>query len=78
MKVLEFDPDHDTLMHPFDQHGRKHMEYIRQRGTYDDLPLDETFATFLEIYPGWERDASGAIRRAGTGDGVHDQAFHGR
>ena len=53
---VSFDPEHDTLMHPFDQHGRKHMEYIRQRGSYDDLPLDEIFASFLEIYPGWERE----------------------
>lgn len=77
VKVLEFDPDQDTLMHPFDQHGRQHMEYLRQRGSYDDLPLDEIFATFLEIYPGWERDASGQIRRTERVDGVRDEAFHG-
>ncbi len=77
VKVLEFDPDHDTLMHPFDQHGRQHMEYIRQRGSYDDLPLDEIFATFLEIYPGWEKDADGNIRHS-TGGDVRDEAFHGR
>lgn len=78
VKVLEFDPDHDTLMHPFDQHGRRHMEYVRERGTYDDLPLEEILATFLEIYPGWERDAAGNVRHAGSGDGdVHDEAFHG-
>lgn len=78
VKALEFDPDHDTLMHPFDRHGRQHMEYIRQRGSYDDLPLDEIFATFIEVYPGWERDASGRIRRAGTDGAVRDEAFHGR
>jgi transglutaminase-like putative cysteine protease len=77
VKVLEFDPDQDTLMHPFDQHGRQHMEYLRQRGSFDDLPLDEIFATFLEIYPGWERDASGQIRRTDRIDGVRDEAFHG-
>ena len=77
VKALEFDPEHDTLMHPFDQHGRKHMEYIRQRGSYDDLPLDEIFASFLEIYPGWERDGSGKVRRAGDSDGLRDEAFHG-
>lgn len=75
VKVLEFDPAQDTLMHPFDQHGRQHMEYIRQRGSYDDLPLQEIFATFLEIYPGWERDPDGNVRRGGAG--VRDEAFHG-
>jgi transglutaminase-like putative cysteine protease len=78
VRVLEFDPEQDTLMHPFDQHGRQHMEYVRQRGAYDDLPLEEIFETFLEIYPGWERDASGAVRHTGSGDGVRDEAFHGR
>jgi transglutaminase-like putative cysteine protease len=39
-----------ALMHPFDKAGRRHMEYIRQRGTYDDLPLDEIMASFAEIY----------------------------
>jgi transglutaminase-like putative cysteine protease len=77
VKVLEFDPDNDTLMHPFDQHGRKHMTYIRQRGSYDDLPLEEIFDTFIEVYPGWERDEAGRIRRASDGSGVRDEAFHG-
>jgi transglutaminase-like putative cysteine protease len=75
VKALEFDPDHDTLMHPFDQHGRQHMEYIRQRGSYDDLPLDEIFESFLEIYPGWERGPDGRVRRAG-GESTRDEAFH--
>lgn len=77
-RALEFDPEHDTLMHPFDAHGRKHMEYIRQRGSYDDLPLDEIFATFAEVYPGWERDENGRIRRPSDGPPVHDDAFDAR
>lgn len=77
VEVLEFDPERDTLMHPFDRHGRQHMEYIRQRGCYDDLPLDEIFATFVEVYPGWERNPSGGVRRAGDGTGARDEVFHG-
>ena len=52
-KALEWDGVHDALMHPFDQAGNKHMEYIAQRGSFVDLPLDEIFATFREIYPSW-------------------------
>lgn len=51
VKVLDFDGTTDALMHPFDKAGNRHMEYIRQRGSYDDLPLEEIFATFAEIYP---------------------------
>jgi hypothetical protein len=28
-----------SLYHPFDRQGRRHMEYVMQRGTCDDLPL---------------------------------------
>ena len=51
VKVLDFDGVHDALMHPFDEAGNRHMEYVRQRGSFDDLPLEEIFATFAEIYP---------------------------
>ncbi|MFU8814306.1 MAG: transglutaminase-like domain-containing protein [Pseudomonadales bacterium] len=75
VKALEFDPAQDTLMHPFDQHGRKHMEYIRQRGSYDDLPLEEILDTFIGLYPGWERDEAGNVRRASSSAGEGDTAF---
>ncbi|KGE04669.1 transglutaminase-like domain-containing protein [Pseudohaliea rubra] len=51
VKALEFDPVQGALMHPYDARGRRHMEYVRERGSFDDLPLDAIFATFDEIYP---------------------------
>lgn len=69
-KVLEFSPDSDCLMHPYDVAGNRHMEYVQQRGTYDDLPLDEIFATFAEVYPNWDfAQGAGNARSAG------DEAF---
>ena len=65
VQVLDFDGTDDALMHPFDQSGRRHMEYVRERGSYDDLPLDEIFADFDELYP--------EMTDAGEGDG--DAAF---
>ena len=38
VKALDFDGTGDALMHPFDKAGNRHMEYIRERGTFDDLP----------------------------------------
>lgn len=49
-KVLEFDGTSDALMHPYDESGNRHMEYVNQRGEYLDLPLEEIFAAFDEIY----------------------------
>jgi hypothetical protein len=40
-------------MHPFDASGNRHMEYIKQRGSFDDLPLDEIQRDFRDFYPGW-------------------------
>ncbi len=51
-EVLDFDGRSDALLHAHDGEGRRYMEYLRHRGIYDDLPLDEIFATFDEVYPG--------------------------
>jgi hypothetical protein len=32
-------------------HGNRYMEYVRDRGSYADLPLDEIRAAFEEHYP---------------------------
>jgi transglutaminase-like putative cysteine protease len=50
IKPLEFDGTEDSIYHPFDLEGRRHMEYIRFHGEYDDLPLDEMMAAFVEHY----------------------------
>lgn len=50
VKVLDFDGTADALMHPYDEAGNRHMEYVRQRGSFDDLPFDEILATFAEVY----------------------------
>lgn len=60
-KALDFDGTDDALMHPYDQAGNRHMEYVKERGTYDDLPLDTIFASFAAIYPTMGFDGSGAV-----------------
>ena len=41
VKPLEFDGREDSIFHPFDQDNRRHMEYLRDRGTYADVPVDD-------------------------------------
>jgi transglutaminase-like putative cysteine protease len=48
---LEFDGSHDALLHPFTGDGSRHMEYIRDRGAYADLPLREIIAALRASYP---------------------------
>jgi hypothetical protein len=47
---LEFDGQRDSLYHPYDAEGNRHMEYVRHRGAYTDLPIEEIIETFREEY----------------------------
>jgi transglutaminase-like putative cysteine protease len=48
---LEFDGREDSIFHPYDPAGRRHMEYLRDRGAHADVPAAEIVATFAREYP---------------------------
>ncbi|MFN0186420.1 MAG: transglutaminase-like domain-containing protein [Aquabacterium sp.] len=48
---LDFDGIHDSLYHPYDRAGNRHMEYVSQRGSFDEMPLDRIRADFAMLYP---------------------------
>jgi len=48
---LEFDGRNDSLYHPFDREGKRHMEYIRDHGVYDFVPVEAMLATWRRHYP---------------------------
>lgn len=52
LKPLEFDGQNDSIYHPFDLEGNRHMDYILFRGEYDDVPLQEMQESFNEVYKG--------------------------
>ncbi|GEL18168.1 transglutaminase-like domain-containing protein [Pseudonocardia asaccharolytica] len=47
---IAFDGRRDALMHEYTGGGEQYMEYVHDRGTYTDLPLEEIFATFRAHY----------------------------
>ncbi len=47
---LEFDGVSDSIYQPFDLDGRRHMEYLRYRGVYRDIPLAKMLAELTEFY----------------------------
>lgn len=51
VKPLEFDGRSDSIFHPFDADDRRHMEYLRDRGSFADVPVAEIRAAFREYYP---------------------------
>lgn len=53
VRPLEFDGRHDSLFHEYDRAGRRHMEYVRDHGSYADVPYDTLLAAFKTVHPRW-------------------------
>ena len=51
VKPLEFDGRTDSIFHEFDTAGRRHMEYIRFHGEFDDMPIEIFSAEMRRSYP---------------------------
>lgn len=49
---VELDGTNDAMLHPVDPEGHPHIEYLRDRGPYSDLPIEEIQKAFIEIYAG--------------------------
>ena len=55
IRPMDWDGRTDSLYHPYDQAGRLHMEYVNQRGSFDDVPVAQIAADFATLYPGWAK-----------------------
>lgn len=53
LKPLEFDGVEDSIYHPFDKAGQRHMEYLNHRGRFAEPPMAEMRDTFVTHYPHW-------------------------
>jgi len=51
VRPLEFDGREDSIFHPYDEEDRRHMEYLRERGSHADVPVAEIMRAFREAYP---------------------------
>lgn len=51
IKPLEFDGLSDSIFHEFFENGSKHMEYLHDYGTFQDLPLNEMQKVYKQKYP---------------------------
>lgn len=48
---LDFDGRNDAMLHAYDTSNRLNMEYVRQRGVYDDVPFDAIQIEMRRTYP---------------------------
>jgi transglutaminase-like putative cysteine protease len=55
LRPLEFDGTEDSIYHPFDLSGNRHMEYLGFRGEHADVPLADMLRVFEECYPQMKR-----------------------
>lgn len=60
VRPLEFDGREDSLFHPHDVAGRRHMEYVRDRGPSADVPVAEILEAFRRCYPQLAKEAPAA------------------
>lgn len=53
VKPLEFDGTCDSIFHPLDKKGNKHMEYVKEHGSFSDLPWETLLDAMMKAYPGY-------------------------
>jgi transglutaminase-like putative cysteine protease len=58
---LDFDGRSDSIYHAFDAAGNRHMEYVHQRGAFDDMPLADIVTDFERVYGRWMEDSSKSV-----------------
>ena len=47
---VALDGENDAMFHPVDPEGHPFIEYVRNRGSYADLPFDEIREAMVEVY----------------------------
>jgi len=73
VKPLVFDGKSDALFHEFDQQDQRHMEYVNDRGLFQDVPIEEFLRDFKAIYP--KLEAFNRDRIAAQGARGYDAEF---
>lgn len=68
---LEFDGTADSLHHPYDLDGRRHMEFVRVHGEFDDVPYERILTDLRAAHPllldASSRVVPGSLVRDATG-----------
>jgi hypothetical protein len=51
MTPLDFDGSTDAVLQPLDDQGKAQMEFVREHGTFDDLPYEQVIAGLRSSHP---------------------------
>lgn len=77
LKPLEWDGRTDSIYHPFDLGGRRHMEYLAYRGVFADIPFEEIRGAFRHYYPRMTREQEAMPVDGGPGGSLGDFGAEG-
>jgi len=64
VKPLAFDGRSDSIFHPYDEENRRHMEYLGDRGSFEDVPVAMIKQAFRDTYPSLYNLGADATREA--------------
>ena len=70
LPMVEFDGDSDAVFPPYDDEGNLFGEYVKDRGIYADLPLEEIDRVFEEKYEKYARYKKGLSINSMKGEEV--------
>lgn len=71
---IDFDGNNDSIFHEFDTEGKKHMEYVNDRGHFADLPYEKIMTTLKDHYPIYFKKDSAASADTFEEEAVKEQA----
>ena len=75
---LAFNGRNDSVYHPFDLAGNKHMEYVNQRGHFNDLPLAQIAADVEQVHAAWMVEPSDPQTTSFEQDLDHETRYRAR
>ena len=50
IRPVEFDAEEDAIFHSHNLDGELHIEYVKDRGYYADVPINDILASWIEVY----------------------------
>lgn len=68
---LDFDGITDSMHHPFDLKGRRHMEFLHIHGEFSDLPYDSVVNGLRAAHPRIFADTDHLVRGSLVADTIH-------
>ncbi|MGD8306264.1 MAG: transglutaminase-like domain-containing protein [Ignavibacteria bacterium] len=61
VKPLDFDGENDSLFQQFTESGDKYMDYLKDYGSFADMPYELMLTTFKNAYPHWYAELKSGI-----------------